>query len=291
MGAVFGLFAGFYYWFDILIGSKFSEEYGKIHFWLTFVGVNLTFFPQHFLGLAGMPRRIPDYPDVYFGWNYISSIGSLISVIGVIVFFYTVTVSLYDSNLYIQKKNSFYIISSKKPLLQIPASIKPKIAFILPILNFFGFFLPKKIFLFPKYNFWNILPNNDLMYIYLDRYLLSIFLSNFSNTWIIDKFFNKFFGSTTKNNSKLFAPIRSLYNFNNINNSLISCFIFLFKGWLSLFVYTIYLLSLKQVKLIFKIQLLNIIFFKFLGIKDNSGNFLFLLLRRVNILQKISLFL
>jgi len=82
MGAVFGLFSGFYYWFDILTGLKFNENLGKIHFWLTFLGVNLTFFPQHFLGLAGMPRRIPDYPNIYSYWNYISSLGSLITILG-----------------------------------------------------------------------------------------------------------------------------------------------------------------------------------------------------------------
>jgi heme/copper-type cytochrome/quinol oxidase subunit 1 len=108
MGVVFGLFAGFYYWFDIIIGSKFSEGLGKIHFWLTFVGVNMTFFPQHFLGLAGMPRRIPDYPDIYFGWNFLSSLGSLVSVIGVFVFFYLVLESIYNFNYYVQKKNNYY---------------------------------------------------------------------------------------------------------------------------------------------------------------------------------------
>ena len=67
-------------------GYEYSEFLGKIHFWLTFIGVNLIFFPQHFLGLAGMPRRYADYPDAFAGWNYVSSIGSYISIIGVLVF-------------------------------------------------------------------------------------------------------------------------------------------------------------------------------------------------------------
>ena len=61
-------------------GVEYSEILGKIHFWLTFIGVNITFFPMHFSGLAGMPRRIPDYPDAFAGWNYVSSIGAYISV-------------------------------------------------------------------------------------------------------------------------------------------------------------------------------------------------------------------
>jgi heme/copper-type cytochrome/quinol oxidase subunit 1 len=90
MGAVFSMFAGFYYWFRQIIGLSYLEEYGQIHFWSTFIGVNLTFFPQHFLGIAGMPRRIPDFPDSYSLWNVVSSYGSIVSVVSSFFFFYII---------------------------------------------------------------------------------------------------------------------------------------------------------------------------------------------------------
>ena len=86
LGAVFAIFAGWYYWFPKMFGYMYSEFIGKLHFWVTFVGVNLIFFPQHFLGLQGMPRRYADYPDAFAYWNYISSIGSYIAAVGVIIF-------------------------------------------------------------------------------------------------------------------------------------------------------------------------------------------------------------
>jgi len=88
LGAMFTIFAGIYYWIGKMSGRQYPETLGKIHFWMTFVGVNLAFFPQHFLGLAGMPRRVPDYPDVYAGWNMVSSIGAYISAASAVFFVY-----------------------------------------------------------------------------------------------------------------------------------------------------------------------------------------------------------
>jgi cytochrome c oxidase subunit 1 len=93
MGAVFSMFGGFYFWFEKMTGLKYCDTLGKIHFWLFFIGVNITFFPMHFLGLAGMPRRISDYPDAYAGWNAVASFGSIISLVSAGFFFYIIYTS------------------------------------------------------------------------------------------------------------------------------------------------------------------------------------------------------
>jgi heme/copper-type cytochrome/quinol oxidase subunit 2 len=94
MGAVFALFSGWYFWIPKILGLDYNLLYSKAHFWVLFTGVNLTFFPQHFLGLQGMPRRISDYPDAFTGWNFISSIGSLISVAATALFLHIVYLQL-----------------------------------------------------------------------------------------------------------------------------------------------------------------------------------------------------
>ena len=94
MGAVFAIFAGWYYWISKIWGIQYNETYGKVHFWTTFIGVNLCFFPMHFLGLAGMPRRVPDFPDSYNAWNNIASLGSCITMISSAFFVYVVYVTL-----------------------------------------------------------------------------------------------------------------------------------------------------------------------------------------------------
>jgi len=101
MGAVFAIFAGFYFWIAKFTGLQYSEVLGQIHFWIFFIGVNITFFPMHFLGLAGMPRRIPDYPDAYAGWNLIASYGSYLSAISSLFFFFVV----YHTFVYGEKVN------------------------------------------------------------------------------------------------------------------------------------------------------------------------------------------
>ena len=96
MGAVVAIFGGFYYWIGKITGLQYPETLGQIHFWTTFIGVNLTFFPMHFLGLAGMPRRIPDYPDAYAGWNAVATYGSYITTVSALFFFYIIYVTLTD---------------------------------------------------------------------------------------------------------------------------------------------------------------------------------------------------
>jgi cytochrome c oxidase subunit 1 len=98
LGAVFALFSAWYFWIPKITGLSYNIMLGKVHFLIMFIGVNVTFFPQHFLGLQGMPRRISDYPDAYAGWNYVSSFGSIISVVATVLFLYIVYVQLVEGN-------------------------------------------------------------------------------------------------------------------------------------------------------------------------------------------------
>jgi cytochrome c oxidase subunit 1 len=94
LGAVFALYSAWYFWIPKISGLSYNIMLGKVHFVILFIGVNVTFFPQHFLGLQGMPRRISDYPDAFAGWNLISSFGSIISIIATWLFLYILYIQL-----------------------------------------------------------------------------------------------------------------------------------------------------------------------------------------------------
>jgi len=98
LGAVFALFSAWYYWIPKITGLNYNLLLGKVHFMVLFIGVNVTFFPQHFLGLQGMPRRISDYPDAFAGWNLISSFGSIISVVATVLFLHIIYMQLVEGN-------------------------------------------------------------------------------------------------------------------------------------------------------------------------------------------------
>lgn len=97
MGAVFSIFSGFYHFFEKFSGVQYSEILAQIHFWTFFIGVNVTFFPMHWLGVSGMPRRIPDYPDAFYLFNKIASWGSYISAVSFIFFFFVILEAFYSS--------------------------------------------------------------------------------------------------------------------------------------------------------------------------------------------------
>ncbi len=88
IATIYGIFCGMFYWLPKMCGKMYDETLAQWQFWITFIGVNVLFFPQHFLGMAGMPRRIPDYPDAYAGWNMVSSIGGAIALVGALMFLY-----------------------------------------------------------------------------------------------------------------------------------------------------------------------------------------------------------
>jgi cytochrome c oxidase subunit 1 len=95
LGAVFSLFAGWYYWFAKMFGRMYVEWMGQLHFWLFFIGVNILFFPMHFLGLDGMQRRVEDYADAYAGWNQVATYGFYMLAAGMAFFFINIFWSLF----------------------------------------------------------------------------------------------------------------------------------------------------------------------------------------------------
>lgn len=113
MGAVFSTIAGYYYWSPQILGLYYNEKLAQIQFWLIFVGANVLFMPMHFLGINGMPRRIPDYPDAFAGWNYVASVGSFIAMISLVLFIYI----LYDQfvNGLTNKANNKSVLYTKSP--------------------------------------------------------------------------------------------------------------------------------------------------------------------------------
>jgi len=193
MGVVFGLFAGFYNWIELIAGVKYSELLGRFHFWLTFIGVNLTFFPMHFLGIAGMPRRISDYPDIYWAWNCVSSVGSLISVFGIIVFLYIVYEVLKKKHKFVQVYYNKYLIIYMDPQNNV-----------------------WNPYIFLKYNF---LKYSKFNHIILDSYIIKLFFDYFSFLfYIYDEKFD------------MFDNINQLQFYVDLNNSIkkqliIFCFI------------------------------------------------------------------
>lgn len=107
MGAVFSLIAAYLYWSPIMLGYTYNETLGKIQFYSLFIGVNLLFGPMHFLGLSGCPRRISDYPDAFANWNYIASIGSMITLVSIFLFIYLLYRQFTDKIVYKNNYNSY----------------------------------------------------------------------------------------------------------------------------------------------------------------------------------------
>jgi cytochrome c oxidase subunit 1 len=140
MGAVFAIFAAYYNWSPLMTGYKYNELLANIQFWTFFIGVNLLFFPMHFLGLSGMARRIPDYPDVFSYWNYIASSGSIITLFSVFLFIYI----LFNQLLY-----------------KIPANYSYSSYFLNIKFNYIKYYNPNIEFILsfpPNYHTYNILP-------------------------------------------------------------------------------------------------------------------------------------
>jgi cytochrome c oxidase subunit 1 len=117
IGAVFAILAGITYWFPLFFGVVLNEKKTKLHFYIIFLGVNITFFPQHFLGLNGIPRRYADYPDSFLFWNMVSSLGSLLSLFAVLLFVYIVWEALVLKHSF---EGNYFVTSSIEWINNVP---------------------------------------------------------------------------------------------------------------------------------------------------------------------------
>lgn len=161
-------------------GKFYDRNLAKLHFWLTFIGSNLTFLPMHWLGISGMPRRIPDYPDMYSGWNFICTVGSYINVLGLFIFFFLlILLFLNYTNVYLFKGN-YLVYQDNFGELSFFNKIKSK-------------FLVKNFF----YVYYSFLKNNNNLFLKLNLN----FMTNDIYFLIKNKFFNKilFFNNFLKN--------------------------------------------------------------------------------------------
>jgi len=228
MGVVFGLFAAFYYWLEYFTGKMYSHHLGRIHFWLTFVGVNLTFFPMHFLGLAGMPRRIPDFPDIYWSWNYVSSVGSLVSVIGVFVFLWMCHDAFCYGSWYVQLKKRYYVLIQ---FMWFIPNLIPLFMFVTKLPPSWQCSLAKNMYICKKYNFFSIYNKT---YFFLDRFMLYSLISIYMS---LTNSVNPVKTSNWKNfmtkYNKYLKPAE-VFKFDSTNYFL-NVGLFLTSGWISIF--------------------------------------------------------
>lgn len=188
MGAVFGIFAGFYHWLGLFYGVYYPRHLARYHFWLTFIGVNLTFFPMHFLGIAGMPRRIPDYADIYLGWNFVASVGALISVFGLFLFIYMlVIITLEYFKIYNIAYYLLHVIKNNVEVVRLAYSLSNVVK-----TNYFLDFLT--LVNLKKLNVKGV--SKVLLVVYLLKFkkIKDIYLINFFNNYEYGKkFLSKFF--------------------------------------------------------------------------------------------------
>ena len=125
LGAVFGIFTGFYYWSPLVLGLNYNKNLARIHFALLFIGTNLTFMPMHYLGINGMPRRIADYPDSYNAWNEVSTFGALLSSLSMFVFAIVIENQLTSGSLYYDQLRLPFLFSNKVYNPQIEFNLLP----------------------------------------------------------------------------------------------------------------------------------------------------------------------